>query len=78
MNPSRTLRLRRDVLAELTTDEMRTVAGGSHLGCPTHGNTSCDACPTVPLNVCIDIDVVATLSVCIVDTLLCPTTPQVL
>lgn len=51
----RTLRIRRDVLPDLTTDEMGTVAGGTHVGCTvTHGNTSCDLCPTVPINDCLD------------------------
>ena len=55
MKPSRVLSLKRDVLPDLTTDEMRGVAGGSHIGCGvTHGNASCDACPTLPVNPCLD------------------------
>lgn len=69
----RTLRLTREVLGELTTDQLRSVAGGTHLGCATHGNTSCDSCPTLPLNEC-EVQV-ASLRPCI-ETLLCPTTPM--
>ena len=61
----RRLRLTREALCELRTDELKSVAGGTHVGCVTHGDTSCDACPTVPVNFCVDIAA----------TPLCPTTP---
>jgi hypothetical protein len=52
---NRTLRLNREVLTELSTDELDLVVGGSHLcgvtdAC-THG-ASFDNCPTIPLNAC--------------------------
>lgn len=36
MPSSRTLRLHRDTLADLASDELVSIAGASHLGCDTH------------------------------------------
>ncbi len=68
MKSQRTLHLQRETLLELTTEELHHVVGATHVTCvePTHGNTSCDACPTVPINICVrDITTV------IADTILC-------
>ncbi|HEU0130735.1 MAG TPA: hypothetical protein VFQ85_07065 [Mycobacteriales bacterium] len=52
----RTLHLKRETLAELTSPELASVAGGTHVGCAatdgcTHG-LSFDRCPTVPVTQC--------------------------
>jgi hypothetical protein len=61
MRQNRSLSLKRETLAELTTGELTTVAGGSHLCAVTDnctetiGHNSLDAtCPTVPVLVCIN------------------------
>lgn len=57
MRESRTLRLRRERLAELTADEMGGVVGGTHLGCVgatdacTHG--ACGTQSVLPVRSCI-------------------------
>ena len=63
MRPSRALSLKREALAQLDTDEMREVAGGTHIGCGVTHGTSCDVCPTLPVNPC--------LTPVIADTILC-------
>ena len=70
----RTLRVNKEVVGDLTPDQLRAVAGASHAGCATHGQ-SCDSCLTVPLNECFAI---ATVEGCIhvQESLLCPTTPM--
>lgn len=51
----RSLSLKRESLAALTTDEMTGVAGGSH-GCTVgHGPSFDQACPTTPVNFCVDL-----------------------
>ena len=63
----RTLRLSREALTELAGDELRAVAGGTHAGCATHGE-SCDYCFTVPLNQCfVSLD-----TACSANTSCCP------
>ena len=57
MKPSRRLALHREALSALDSDDLASVAGGTHIftdcGCLTHGY-SCDACavPSLPLNTC--------------------------
>jgi hypothetical protein len=57
MKPRRRLALKREHLADLGTDDLRHVVGGTHIGCVTHGNT-CDFCdiPTLPVNYCIVVN----------------------
>ena len=53
----RTLRLRAEVLTELTTDELRDVAGAAETtyACSRYECPTLDHCiPTLPLNVCLD------------------------
>lgn len=58
--PVRKLVLRAERLADLTGDDLRKVAGGSHLCATdqvTHGPTCEAAClPTDPLNACLSLD----------------------
>ena len=54
---TRNLRLRSEVLAELTTDELRGVAGAAETtyACSRYQCPTLDNCiPTLPLNVCLD------------------------
>ena len=53
MKPLRTLALRREPLADLPAPDLRSVVGGSHVPCVTHGYT-CDYCamPTTPYGSC--------------------------
>ena len=61
MRQARTLTLKRETLTQLTTDEMATVAGGSHVcgvtdACTdgvTHGPSIDVNCPTLPINPCL-------------------------
>ncbi len=49
----RTLSLKRESLAVLSTDEMAGVAGGSHACGVTHTASFDVDCPTLPVNVCV-------------------------
>ena len=68
----RTLRVNKEVVGDLTPDQLRAVAGASHVPCVTHG-LSCDDCPSIPINECNIV--IVSLRTCL-DTLLCPTTPM--
>jgi len=52
---TRSLSLKRETLAALTSDEMSAVNGGSHLCGVTHGPSFDESCPTptLPVNVCV-------------------------
>ena len=57
MKPSKKLRLRHESMTELTTDELRSAAGGlSGPSCPpilcVTKNISCVDCPSIPLTKC--------------------------
>ncbi len=51
----RSLSLNRETLTVLGEDELSGIAGGSHVDCGiiTHG-ASCDSCPSLPINPCLD------------------------
>ncbi|HWL34689.1 MAG TPA: hypothetical protein VNQ77_00710 [Frankiaceae bacterium] len=57
----RSLRLRRETLAELTTDELYGVVGGTHAGCVatndcTHETIDyCQPTPTLPVRDCLTL-----------------------
>lgn len=65
----RRLTLNREALTALTTDEMSSVNGGSHLCTVTHGPSIDQACPTPTLPVAI----------CVADLTfrVCPTNPRI-
>ena len=65
MRKSRSLSLKRESLADLTTSELGVVAGGqqelTHLACNvtdycTHTRSFDEPCPTVPVNPCLSLD----------------------
>ena len=69
---NRTLSLKRESLAELSTDDLVSVAGGqalTHLCGPTdrctHGPSFDERCPTLPVNDCIKVAQPASLLDCI-------------
>lgn len=51
----RVLRLNRETLTALTSDELSSVAGGSHLCTVGHGPSFDQSCPTptLPVNDCL-------------------------
>lgn len=50
----RTLHLRSEILGELTTDELKVVAGGTTYACSRYDCPTLDYCiPTLPLNPCL-------------------------
>lgn len=60
MKSTRRLALHKESLTELVADEMRRVAGGTHITCepPTHGTSwdvDCEV-PTNPINHCLTVD----------------------
>ena len=64
MRTHRTLSLKREELAELTSAELVAVVAGqqelTHLGCNltdecTHGPSFDERCPTTPVNFCLSI-----------------------